>query len=211
MNGSRKPAASPTSSQPGPARRVTRWPSGQAPATASVGVAVAPRGRVVGRRRDGGDDRVGDGARAVPGERRPPRAAEHDPDVDPAAGHRRDPDVAVAQHPHPGVAAAGRIGVGQVVGQPDPRVEPDRPGDTGRPGDDRVRPVGADDDRRPHAIRAAVRRRAPPSRPARQVRRRSRSSRGGPRRRPPTARSSRTGSSRDRSNPTAGSPPVSAP
>ena len=37
VNGSRKPAASPTSSQPRPARRVTRCPSGQAPASSSVG------------------------------------------------------------------------------------------------------------------------------------------------------------------------------
>ena len=93
--------------------------------------------------------RGGDRARPVAGERVPPRPTEHDPDVDPAARHRRDADVAVAQDAHPGVAVGPRrrVAVGEVVGQAEPRREPGRAGDAGRTRDDRMRPVRPDDDR----------------------------------------------------------------
>ena len=68
VNGSRNPAASPTSNQPGPARRVTRRPSGAAPASGSQRSAVAPRGRIAVGRRDRGHDRVDDRAGALAGE-----------------------------------------------------------------------------------------------------------------------------------------------
>ena len=72
-------------------------------------LAVAPQRRVLVGRRDGGDDGGGHRAGAVTGQRRAPRRAQHDPDVHPAAGDRRDADVAVAQDPHPRVADAGRV------------------------------------------------------------------------------------------------------
>ena len=74
---------------------------------------LAPARRVLVGRRDGGDDRVGDGPGAVAGERHAPRATEHDPDVDPATGDRRDPDIAVGQEPHPRVAGASGAGSGR--------------------------------------------------------------------------------------------------
>ena len=135
---------------------------------------------------------------------------QRDPDVDPPAGDRSDPDITVAQDSHPGVAARVRVRVGEVVGQPDPRVETSRTGDSNPARDDRVESVGADDDR--GAERGGPPVGAADGGAARSVgRRRSRASRAGHRRPRVTARSRSAGSSRDRSKPTAGSPPVSAP
>ena len=136
---------------------------------------------------------------------------EHDPDVDPAAGHRRDPDIAVAQDAHPGVAAA-RPGRGRGGGR---SARPaDRAGPAGR-----RRPPRATTECGPSAPTTTARgswSRRPvgladaSSAPVVEIDRRRRASRAGRRRRP-AASSSSAGSSRDRSNPTAGSPPVSAP
>ena len=133
-----EPAASgpprhPVAERPGAGDRVGRF-------------AVAPDRRVTVDRGDRGDDRIRDRARPVADERRPPRPAEHDADVDPTARDRRDPDVAVTQDAHPGVAARGRVGVGEVVGEPDAWVEPGRSRDAGRPSHDRMRTIGPDDD-----------------------------------------------------------------
>ena len=77
VNGSRKPAASPTSSQRLPALRVTRFPSGQAPASESTGGPLAHATSSPGIGGDGRHDRVRDGSRAAgrePAASRPARA-----------------------------------------------------------------------------------------------------------------------------------------
>ena len=112
MNGSRKPAASPTRNQPRPgpprhadARAARRRRSCRSAASAMRGIVV---GRGDGRRRSRRRRPARPPARAPP-----PRRPEHDPDVDPPTGHRRDADVAVANtrirasRPRP---AAGRRG-----------------------------------------------------------------------------------------------------
>ena len=92
--------------------------------------------------------RSGDGRAPSRAEVGPPRPPEHDADIDPAAGHRRDPDVAVAQDAHPGIAARVRVGIGKVVRQADPRSRAG-PAARRRPParHDRMQAVRADDDR----------------------------------------------------------------
>ncbi len=209
VNGSRNPAASPASNQPGPGAAGHPMPDGPRPLDAVEGLPGAPGGRVVRRGRDRGDEPRGHGLRAVASDRRAPRRTEDDPDVDPPARDRRDADVPVADEPHPGVALRGAVRIGEVVREAEARREPGRPGDAGGSGHDRAQAVGADDDAcrqgeplvRSGAVHADRRR----------GRRRSRSSPGGRRRPPLAARSSSAGSSAERSNPTAGSPPPSAP
>jgi hypothetical protein len=108
---------------------------------------VPPPARIAEARRDGRDDRTGDPLRAIAGEARPPRRTEDDADVHPAAGHRRDADVAVADEPHPRVDT-GLVGtfVGKVVREPDPWCDPGRSGDPGGTSDDGSEPIRADDD-----------------------------------------------------------------
>ena len=72
--------------------------------------------------------------------------AQHDPDVDASGGDRREPDVAIADQHHPGVADREAIRVDHVVREPDPPPEIGRPLDTRSPPDDRSRAVGPDDD-----------------------------------------------------------------
>ena len=106
VNGSRNPAASPTSSQPGPARRVTRC--ADRPCAGDLverRVGGARSAGSSGRWRDRGHDRRGDRPRPVPGDRPATERPQHDPDVHPPARHRRDPDVAVADQAHPRVAS----------------------------------------------------------------------------------------------------------
>src|ERR687898_117016 len=74
--------------RPGPSDAVGRY-------------AETPSCRVGVDRRDGGDDRIGDGPGAEPTELRPPRSPQHDPDVDPPAGDGCDAHVTVVQHAHP--------------------------------------------------------------------------------------------------------------
>ena len=118
MNGSRKPAASPTSSQPSPA--APRHGGAHRPnADEPVGDRwISARWRRSGAAAPSRGSRVATGSGAVGRSARRPRRSEHDPDVDPVARHRREADVAVAKDDHPrirrvacrlaGVARPGR-------------------------------------------------------------------------------------------------------
>ena len=150
VNGSRKPAASPTRNQPGPARRVTRRAERRR-RRRCVRTRSPPTSRP-DRPRPGGSC-GGHGRPSRPrrrGQRVAPRGAQHDPDVDAAARDRGEPDIAVADHNESGVAAAviGRRGpgVGDVPGQSDPGREAGGPGDAGCAGDERMGAIRADDD-----------------------------------------------------------------
>ena len=149
VKGSRNPAASPTSSQPRPARRSARTPSGDAPSIVSHLVGGRPVDGIVRRRRDrsehGGDRRL----RALPPQPLQPRAAEHDPDVDAAPGHRREPDIAAVEQDDPGVIAPLRSRIRDMEREADARGEPGGPGHAKRAGDNRPQPIGADDDGSP--------------------------------------------------------------
>ena len=207
MNGSRNPTASPTRNQPGPARRVTRPPSGAAPASWSQRSAPRHVARIVVGRWDGRDDRVGHRGGALAGEPLPPRPTQDDPDVDPPAGHRGDPDIAAVEHPQARVVRPLRPGIGQVIAEADPLGEPARSGDARRPRDDRMGAVRADHDaamERAGALGVPGGRGPAARRPGRPPRHAT------PRRTvaPASAAStSRAGSSDERSKPTAGGPP----
>ena len=140
---------------------------------AGDGVASARRGATRrGRRRSAGSAATIESATArAPSPARAPRR--HDrPSTIPML--TRPPAPARCRRSRRAGRASGRRGtpsgsrVGEVVGQPDPRVEAGRSGDAGRAGDDRVRPVRADDDR--GAERGRAGRRAADARAARSSR-----------------------------------------
>jgi len=116
-----------------------------------VGLAPVPGGRVnVGivlidrrwRRRLRRDGAI------APQPSAPPAIDQHDPDVDAAAGNRRETDVAAVEDDHPGVALTARVGfgLGDVEGQGRPTAERRTRDDAGIPGDDRTQTICADDD-----------------------------------------------------------------
>ena len=119
--------------------------------------AAAPlRGVVVGRR-DRRHDRVGDGPCPASGKLGPPRPSEHDAHVHQPTGDGCDPDVAVAQQTHPGIARGRRSGIAEVIGQADPRPQARQPAHAGGAGHDRPPSVGADHHRSPKTRGAPVR------------------------------------------------------
>ena len=153
VNGSRNPAASPTTSQPGPARRATRQPSGLAPAIASV---ARPARHASGSPPSGGTAaRTRSAVVAAPSRRQvatPSIAGEHDADVDSAARHGRDPAVrAAGQDDHPRVPGSIAGLVREVPRQADPPAERRRPVDASR-----ARPPGTAVRRRHHDPRASI-------------------------------------------------------
>ena len=157
-----------------------------------------PRHGVVVRRRDRrGGQPARRRSRPRSRSRDPPAPiGEDDPDVDPAARDRREPDIAAVEHDHPGVANGVGPRIGDVERQRRPIAEGRTPRDAGIPGDDRAEPVGADD----HGGVGAFRRwRAWPRRRAT-----DRTVDPGRISAPASAAiASRCGSSRDRSSPTA--------
>ncbi len=90
------------------------------------------------------------------GQLRPPASPEHDADVHAPAGDRRDSDVAIVEHAHPGIVRAGRLRISEVVGQADAWPQARSSPDAGRRGDDRPQAIGADDDIRPELARRPV-------------------------------------------------------
>ena len=118
------------------------------PLDAVQGGLGAPRGRVVRRGRDRGDEPRGHGLGTVASHRRAPRRTEDDPDVDAPTRDRRDADVPIADEAHPGVAIRGTVRIGEVVGHAEARREPGRPRHAAGSGHDRSEAVGADDDAR---------------------------------------------------------------
>ena len=129
-------------------RRAARRPRSRRTARAS-----APVGRVVGGRRDGRERRVADRGRPVRARVAPPRRPEHDPDVDPPAGHRREADVAVAEHDEPArpCGPSGSRGPGRATWQrqPDPWRQAGGRATPAAARHDRMRAVRADDDAGP--------------------------------------------------------------
>ena len=152
VNGSRNPAASPTTSQPGPARRATRLPRGLAPAIASVAAPVRHASGSPGSRRDRGQ-RPRRAIAAAPVRREPPPpgpAASTMPMLTRPPGTGAMPQYAAGEHDHPRVARPGRRSSSATCQrQPDPRGQRRRADDARGLRDDRPRPVGADDDRAP--------------------------------------------------------------
>ena len=203
MNGSRKPAASPTSSQRAPARRLTRWPSGAAPTMASVRSAVRHASGVLRRRRDRRHDVVGDGRRTASRQLCPPASPEDDADVHASAGDRCDADIAIVEYAHPGIMHARRVRIAEVIRQADARPQARSSPDAGSRGDDRTQAIRAD-----HHIGIQLPRR-PVGPPHSQLtdapgRTRPRSSRGArPRRPPPPSSAARDRAWSDRSRPRA--------
>ena len=147
VNGSRNPAASPTSSQPGPGPPAR--PGGRAARRRRPRRAAAPPARRPGRPRWRARTRRSDratAARPVARQRRPPRRPSTIPTFTRPPGTGRDPDVAVADDEHPRVATARRtVGSRDVVASPSAAGQARGPGHAGRRGHDRAQPVGADD------------------------------------------------------------------
>ena len=232
MNGSRNPAASPTSSQSGPARRATRAAER---AGASDGVRdqpLAPRLGIARDARDRGAGRARRWPRRRLGEPVAPAAArQHDADVDPAARHGREAAVrAAGQDDHargPQRIAAGWPARRRASSSPYGASATCHDGPTRSASHGlRTTPAAATSDRGPSApttTRATTRSgsAAAPSGASTpglgrvavvgELRRRARDRPVNTVAPAAAARSSSAGSSADRSNPTARSPPASAP
>ena len=206
MNGSRNPAASPTSSQPSPARR--RHAGGRAgPRPRSHRSARGAR-QATGSSAAGGiaastaptDGRRPSRSQPLPATRRPSTI----PTLTRPPGTGREPDVAAVEQDHPRVARRVRSRDRRHGTSAPTRGAEPRPAG-------RRRAPRATTDRSPSAptmTRASMRRRRPvePTRRARDVDAGDRPRRAGPPRRRAARASSSGGSSADRSSPTAGAP-----
>ena len=120
-------------------------------------LAGSPRFPDTGERRHRRQQRRSGGRRAVGGEATAPcSACHHDADVDPPAGHGRDPAVgAIAEHDHPRLRRWIAGDVRDVPGQADALGERRIPDHAGRRRHDRPRSVRADDDARHDGLRVA--------------------------------------------------------
>ncbi len=93
-----------------------------------------------------------------------PRRPQDDPDVDPPAGHRGDPDVAIVEQPHPCVDRCVGPRILQVVGEAHAPRQTCRADHAVGTGHDRARPVRPDDHpgvERRRAVRRPERERVP--------------------------------------------------